>query len=223
MLPRCFNEAEAIKPRNHTVASCRHRDAGPEASMRPRQSSLGILKSQQQDTASRPSPGFNEAEAIKPRNPVRRRREIATLDAASMRPRQSSLGISAQVKTVALHCMCFNEAEAIKPRNPSECRWLGGPHVCFNEAEAIKPRNRCRRTPGRRLTTCFNEAEAIKPRNPKPSGQAAPASSCFNEAEAIKPRNRSTQCTSCPSISIGCFNEAEAIKPRNRRPPRPRQ
>ena len=59
--------------------------------MRPRQSSLGI-------STPLPSPRqslcFNEAEAIKPRN-----RQVATVMGAcipaSMRPRQSSLGINA--------------------------------------------------------------------------------------------------------------------------------
>ena len=61
---RCFNEAEAIKPRNLQL---------------------------DRRSASQPG-GFNEAEAIKPRNPEDRHR-IAERMAASMRPRQSSLGI----------------------------------------------------------------------------------------------------------------------------------
>ena len=60
---------------------------------------------------------FNEAEAIKPRNPTH------TPDHLRRVPR-------------------FNEAEAIKPRNRagiSTARRVS--RRCFNEAEAIKPRN----------------------------------------------------------------------------------
>ena len=61
--PRCFNEAEAIKPRK--------RDTG--------------------NRAGRGDSGFNEAEAIKPRKPDHAYR-INGQHRASMRPRQSSLG-----------------------------------------------------------------------------------------------------------------------------------
>ena len=57
-----FNEAEAIKPRNHDGAK-KMRAAG-DASMRPRQSSLGIKHTLEQGGGQ----SFNEAEAIKPRN-----------------------------------------------------------------------------------------------------------------------------------------------------------
>ena len=61
-----FNEAEAIKPRNRTRAAIR-----PPG-----------------------EPGFNEAEAIKPRNPPAYLGADGGFLRASMRPRQSSLGIS---------------------------------------------------------------------------------------------------------------------------------
>ena len=105
--------------------------------MRPRQSSLGIA-----DTAhakDRPA-SFNEAEAIKPRNLQCGNRGLRLQGGrgnstewmfmspwhgetvlASMRPRQSSLGIS--------------------ERLASSLTWLTS-HAGFNEAEAIKPRNR---------------------------------------------------------------------------------
>ena len=60
--------------------------------MRPRQSSLGIAGSG--GSATRETRGFNEAEAIKPRNPQREHRQVADHPHASMRPRQSSLGIA---------------------------------------------------------------------------------------------------------------------------------
>ena len=85
------------------------------ASMRPRQSSLGIYQ-RSSPASGQPRQGFNEAEAIKPRNPSRRvlshhlevrfneaeaikprNHDAAILgkliNMASMRPRQSSLGI----------------------------------------------------------------------------------------------------------------------------------
>ena len=93
----CFNEAEAIKPRNLTAAAsvplteCSDR----LASMRPRQSSLGIVKHKDYNCrCSHRSAGFNEAEAIKPRN-----RRSTPLHSWT----RSAEG--------------FNEAEAIKPRN----------------------------------------------------------------------------------------------------------
>ena len=89
---RRFNEAEAIKPRNRVDLRwlCREGDA---ASMRPRQSSLGIvLYAPQLD--HRHFGRFNEAEAIKPRNlRTEQLDHSAGLVTASMRPRQSSLGI----------------------------------------------------------------------------------------------------------------------------------
>ena len=92
----CFNEAEAIKPRNRSCSTV------PE-------------------TTSWKT-GFNEAEAIKPRNRVRQIHH-APRSRASMRPRQSSLGIHLQHLRGRWELQCgFNEAEAIKPRNPSSAR-----------------------------------------------------------------------------------------------------
>ena len=62
-----FNEAEAIKPRNQSI----------------------------QHTQQRRRRRFNEAEAIKPRNQLCVLLEDALERYASMRPRQSSLGIPA--------------------------------------------------------------------------------------------------------------------------------
>ena len=109
-----FNEAEAIKPRNlnaraipqtQTMASMRPRQSSlgiapadfqggrrSGASMRPRQSSLGILYLHTE--LFRNEHGFNEAEAIKPRNPSTSSTIQDRSIVASMRPRQSSLGIS---------------------------------------------------------------------------------------------------------------------------------
>ena len=100
------------------------RSAAPSASMRPRQSSLGIAPVTRTIHSPVFKSGFNEAEAIKPRN-----RLICDL------------------RTVILS-HSFNEAEAIKPRNQTgqaqRARCQDG-SARFNEAEAIKPRN-----PGRR-------------------------------------------------------------------------
>ena len=60
--------------------------------MRPRQSSLGIEPVWAQNTL-RSTPCFNEAEAIKPRNPPDHPKPAPLFQKASMRPRQSSLGI----------------------------------------------------------------------------------------------------------------------------------
>ena len=85
-----FNEAEAIKPRNLP-------------------SNIGLPKAK----AIR----FNEAEAIKPRNQETKNTVKYTADAASMRPRPSSLGIYGWPSGNTLTICRFNEAEAIKPRN----------------------------------------------------------------------------------------------------------
>ena len=82
-----------------------------------------------------------------------------------MRPRQSSLGITALPLSLRLSRPSFNEAEAIKPRNRSWTGVSGPVRSGFNEAEAIKPRNPERYGIGRSHWACFNEAEAIKPRN----------------------------------------------------------
>ena len=63
---------------------------------------------------------------------------------ASMRPRQSSLGIIPSAARPARCSTRFNEAEAIKPRNPTGTTDQRGLLSRFNEAEAIKPRNQCR-------------------------------------------------------------------------------
>ena len=60
--------------------------------MRPRQSSLGIRNDSQHGRRSNGC--FNEAEAIKPRNPGFSPKDRTGLVQASMRPRQSSLGIA---------------------------------------------------------------------------------------------------------------------------------
>ena len=130
---------------------------GQLASMRPRQSSLGIGVgvSVQRDSI----PRFNEAEAIKPRNLVTPGSPSANIP-ASMRPRQSSLGILLGRRRRALPVRCFNEAEAIKPRNRASphapCAGTSG----FNEAEAIKPRNPARR----RREIAALDAASMRPR-----------------------------------------------------------
>ena len=89
---RGFNEAEAIKPRNLRVLTIEQRRV-EGASMRPRQSSLGIVLSPRHGPQALRT-GFNEAEAIKPRNPSAQVRSSNHAEIpASMRPRQSSLGI----------------------------------------------------------------------------------------------------------------------------------
>ena len=60
--------------------------------------------------------GFNEAEAIKPRNPDQAK-ILHGHRLASMRPRQSSLGIQEPSPQPPEVAKSFNEAEAIKPRN----------------------------------------------------------------------------------------------------------
>ena len=158
--------------------------------MRPRQSSLGIGCRGCQSCPGRS--GFNEAEAIKPRNLALLAHTRFLVGRASMRPRQSSLGIARPLPNRRNHGRaCFNEAEAIKPRNPV-----------------------ARNTAVRRRGSCFNEAEAIKPRNPDPVEYHMVEEGRFNEAEAIKPRNRRAT-TRRTARRSACFNEAEAIKPRN--------
>ena len=79
--------------------------------------------------------GFNEAEAIKPRNP-------------------------AGSSTCRRRTMRFNEAEAIKPRNlPGTTGINGGGRRRFNEAEAIKPRN-----PGREPDVNRKASASMRPR-----------------------------------------------------------
>ena len=109
---RSFNEAEAIKPRNRLIIG--RKLWRFQASMRPRQSSLGIVAggvgaactgdrfNEAEAIKPRNLPfrqlvwsmgtGFNEAEAIKPRNRYNTR-QFRVDTTASMRPRQSSLGI----------------------------------------------------------------------------------------------------------------------------------
>ena len=93
--------------------------------MRPRQSSLGIHQGalQAELRRGRSIRCFNEAEAIKPRNPAAHR-----------------LCGWHQLRRPSYR---FNEAEAIKPRNPTcELGLSTGMRISrFNEAEAIKPRN----------------------------------------------------------------------------------
>ena len=85
--------------------------------MRPRQSRLGIPATEK-DWHGVP-PSFNEAEAITPRNPSVECRSLPAVTPASMRPRQSRLGI-VELSGVAFDSngTRFNEAEAITPRNP---------------------------------------------------------------------------------------------------------
>ena len=111
------------------------------ASMRPRQSSLGISRPRSQRWCRR-GPRFNEAEAIKPRNPEpsSTARPVAW---ASMRPRQSSLGISPADRNFLA---VGRHAASMRPRQSSlgiSCRPARTPSCArrFNEAEAIKPRN----------------------------------------------------------------------------------
>ena len=84
-----FNEAEAITPRNEAVVV---RDPC--------------------DCRS-----FNEAEAITPRNRAGDRTANSNGMRASMRPRQSRLGIPKARPRSCLAPRRFNEAEAITPRN----------------------------------------------------------------------------------------------------------
>ena len=117
-----FNEAEAIKPRNPPTMAKQITSAVPGASMRPRQSSLGIM------CRGLPHMGHMGAVAsmrprqsslgIQPSSPM----SSPMSPEASMRPRQSSLGIASRLLHTEIqeHGRCFNEAEAIKPRNPTE-------------------------------------------------------------------------------------------------------
>ena len=147
-----FNEAEAIKPRN------------PAANTR-----LGRYRSPVFER-------FNEAEAIKPRNQLHDLDAGVPVPRASMRPRQSSLGIKEWAVTTVGWKESFNEAEAIKPRNPVA-------ELILN-ATASRASMRPRQSSlGIRLHLsvetsylyrCFNEAEAIKPRNPVSAGSPSP-------------------------------------------------
>ena len=68
--------------------------------------------------------GFNEAEAITPRNPVRGMVAVRYDPLASMRPRQSRLGITTELSSPRPpQPFSFNEAEAITPRNLSPFLW----------------------------------------------------------------------------------------------------
>ena len=135
---RCFNEAEAIKPRNQHPALRRDGDLR-RASMRPRQSSLGIVTD---DTSKEPT----RRASMRPRQSSlgienwRLRQQL--LYSASMRPRQSSLGIRIQLARRRLPAKA-----SMRPRQSSlgiykEELSAGETSIeGFNEAEAIKPRN----------------------------------------------------------------------------------
>ena len=140
-------------------------DAAHPASMRPRQSSLGIHAEARCDVAG-------GGASMRPRQSSlgiwsARSSCNCLLQPASMRPRQSSLGISSLPTSMSSTRVRFNEAEAIKPRNRVRPRASPNPpgNPRFNEAEAIKPRNRMTTMQTQRRRPCFNEAEAIKPRN----------------------------------------------------------
>ena len=88
---RCggFNEAEAIKPRNHPsrppFAPTSGTSFNEAEAIKPRnRAGQQVPESERQ--------GFNEAEAIKPRNRYGLYQWVI-INKASMRPRQSSLGI----------------------------------------------------------------------------------------------------------------------------------
>ena len=109
-----FNEAEAIKPRKPVKDRDMSSTVSQSASMRPRQSSLGNRPSWKVAGSKPLWACFNEAEAIKPRKPLR----------ASGEPRPRG---------------CFNEAEA---GQASETNTAGSrPSTAFlgMNAEAIKP------------------------------------------------------------------------------------
>ena len=113
-----FNEAEAIKPRNRDQtwrhSLCSYHDT--LASMRPRQSSLGILK------VMYPHDRW-QTEGLR----------------ASMRPRQSSLGIPPEATGIHGKARTrFNEAEAIKPRNQRMTGWI--PAWWAVPAASMRPR-----------------------------------------------------------------------------------
>ena len=134
-----FNEAEAIKPRNQPVRIQAQFVAQMRASMRPRQSSLGIAKLAEE---------FNSAigASMRPRQSslgISEGLSIYLIEPpASMRPRQSSLGITATTGASIRPHHGFNEAEAIKPRNHGWRHHISSStYRRFNEAEAIKPRN----------------------------------------------------------------------------------
>ena len=160
-----FNEAEAITPRNQVVEAAEGLGVHP-ASMRPRQSRLGIRVA--------PGPELHRvgSASMRPRQSRlgiqgSRSPMLSYVPTASMRPRQSRLGIRAP-------CSCggpgegasFNEAEAITPRNLLDhCIEASQRVLSFNEAEAITPRNRDKRRGIVYYDDSFNEAEAITPRN----------------------------------------------------------
>ena len=137
------------------------------ASMRPRQSSLGI-----HPLAPKPPP--TGPASMRPRQSSLGiqvgQRTVRCVLGASMRPRQSSLGICGRRCIPCRTSDSFNEAEAIKPRNRrGPDRWASAKADSFNEAEAIKPRNPCSQGNTECTNTGFNEAEAIKPRNRSPA------------------------------------------------------
>ena len=182
-----FNEAEAIKPRNlprPQPAACAARCFNEAEAIKPR----NLPRPQPAACAAR---CFNEAEAIKPRN-LHGLGQSWIVTCASMRPRQSSLGICRWHSSHKSSPSCFNEAEAIKPRNHPELAGNVEPRALD---ASMRPRQSSlgilRKGGSRksRVSPCFNEAEAIKPRNPAMRSQFALAVSRFNEAEAIKPRN----------------------------------
>ena len=164
------------------------------ASMRPRQSSLGIV--QRPDAVARVNHGFNEAEAIKPRNLFSVALAVRHGVGASMRPRQSSLGIQwiqgdRPQETPA----------SMRPRQSSlGIDDAGSTSQPVQPPASMRPRQSslgiCPTwTATRRSGESFNEAEAIKPRNRAPAVDASPQGTRFrrfNEAEAIKPRNQET-------------------------------
>ena len=113
--PAGFNEAEAIKPRKQGRGPSRPAEApgfNEAEAIKPRK------RRRRQDVEARLR-GFNEAEAIKPRKPPGAQTRFEAGGNASMRPRQSSLGIPAW-RHPGRAPAGFNEAEAIKPRNLKE-------------------------------------------------------------------------------------------------------
>ena len=159
--PPSFNEAEAIKPRNRDPV--RRRGVLLGASMRPRQSSLGICRYD-------PDQRTDSYASMRPRQSSlgigQTLQRQAPRHLASMRPRQSSLGIG-QSSTVRRKPVrtSFNEAEAIKPRNlqmslPMKMRQNASMRPRQSSLGILAMLDSTRQTQRR-----FNEAEAIKPRN----------------------------------------------------------
>ena len=147
---------------------------GIPASMRPRQSRLGIRWTAL-GSGFRLISGFNEAEAITPRNSVAQGHRVAPcLTRASMRPRQSRLGIWPWLACPGWRPGRFNEAEAITPRNFSVLRERG-----FEPVGQASMRPRQSRlgiwvlVRGDEVAAIlgFNEAEAITPRNSRVMGR----------------------------------------------------